>query len=155
MECNDISLLLCPFSILHAETLSNQASFFLFLWHHAMHQFYAERDVLVDASNAFNTINRQAALHNIKSICLCTSVPDPVRLQSDASSVHCDKEIISSEGTTQGAWSSSHGHVCLCCLMPIKWSRSQYLRWPSWEIWDSLQKHGDSFGYHPNAANTL
>ena len=38
---------------------------------HAMRQFFAEQDVqgalLVDASNAFNTINRQAALHNIKS----------------------------------------------------------------------------------------
>ena len=40
---------------------------------HAMRQFYAEQNVqgvlLVDASNAFNTINRQVALHNIKSIC--------------------------------------------------------------------------------------
>ena len=40
---------------------------------HAMRQFFAELDVqgalLVDASNAFNTINRQAALHNIKSTC--------------------------------------------------------------------------------------
>ena len=40
---------------------------------HAMRQFFAEPEVqgalLVDASNAFNTINRQSALHNIKSIC--------------------------------------------------------------------------------------
>ena len=39
---------------------------------HAMRQFYAEQNVqgvlLVDASIAFNTINRQVALH-IKSIC--------------------------------------------------------------------------------------
>ena len=40
---------------------------------HAMHQFFAEDEVhgvlLVDADNAFNTINRHATLHNIKSIC--------------------------------------------------------------------------------------
>ena len=39
---------------------------------HAMRQLFAEPEVqgalLVDASNAFNTINRQSALHNIKSI---------------------------------------------------------------------------------------
>ena len=40
---------------------------------HAMHQFFAEEDVhgdlLVDATNTFNTINRQTALNNIKSTC--------------------------------------------------------------------------------------
>ena len=74
---------------------------------HAMRQFYAEQNVqgvlLVDASNAFNTINRQVALHNIKSICppihqiLVNTYQAPIRC------IICgDGEISSSEGTTQG-----------------------------------------------------
>ena len=74
---------------------------------HAMRQFFAEPEVhgalLVDASNAFNTINRQAALHNIKSICpplyqiLVNTYRAPIRC------IICgDGEITSSEGTTQG-----------------------------------------------------
>ena len=72
-----------------------------------MRQFFAEPEVhgalLVDASNAFNTINRQAALHNIKSICpplyqiLMNTYRAPIRC------IICgDGEITSSEGTTQG-----------------------------------------------------
>ena len=74
---------------------------------HAMRQLFAEQGVqgalLVDASNAFNTINRQAALHNIKSICpplyqiLANTYRAPIRC------IICgDGEITSSEGTTQG-----------------------------------------------------
>ena len=74
---------------------------------HAMRQFFDEDNVhgalLVDASNAFNTINRQAALHNIKIICpslyriLLNTYRAPIRC------IVCgDGEITSSEGTTQG-----------------------------------------------------
>ena len=74
---------------------------------HAMRQFFAEQDVhgalLVDATNAFNTINRQVALNNIKSICpplyqfLLNTYRAPIRC------IVCgDGEIVSSEGTTQG-----------------------------------------------------
>lgn len=74
---------------------------------HAMRQIYAEPDIhgalLVDTSNAFNTINRQAALHNIKSICpplhqiLENTYQAPIRCI-----ISGDGEIASSEGTTQG-----------------------------------------------------
>ena len=74
---------------------------------HGMRQFSAEQDVqgalLVDASNAFNTINRQAALHNIKPICpplhqiLVNTYRAPIRC------IVCgDVEITSSKATTQG-----------------------------------------------------
>ena len=74
---------------------------------HATRQFFAEEEVqgalLVDASNAFNTINRHAALLNIKSICpslyqiLLNTYRAPIRC------IICgDGEITSSEGTTQG-----------------------------------------------------
>ena len=76
---------------------------------HAMRNFYAEHEVhgalLVDATNAFNTINRQAALHNIKSIC---PPLHRILVNTYQASIRCiicgDGEIASSEGTTQGAW---------------------------------------------------
>jgi len=59
--------------------------------------------ILVDASNAFNNLNRQAALHNIRYICpplsqtLINTYRKPARLF-----IGGGKEIMSSEGTTQG-----------------------------------------------------
>ena len=59
--------------------------------------------ILVDASNAFNAINRQAALHNIKVTCpaistiLSNTYQAPMKLF-----IVGEGEIDSSEGTTQG-----------------------------------------------------
>ena len=59
--------------------------------------------LLVDATNAFNTINRQAALQNISIICpsiaqiLVNTYRTPVRMVIVGSG-----EIASTEGTTQG-----------------------------------------------------
>ena len=141
---------------------------------HAMHQFFVESEVhgvlLVDASNAFNTINRQAALHNIKSICpplyqvLMNTYKAPVRC------IICgDGEITSSEGTTQGdplamamyalavkpligelksdapsvkqVWYADDASGAGTCEDLRKW-------------WDSLQIHGAGYGYYPNASKT-
>ena len=61
-----------------------------------------EAILLVDATNAFNTINRQAALHNIKVICpamstvLNNTCTKPIRLFVSGG------EISSMEGITQG-----------------------------------------------------
>ena len=62
-----------------------------------------EAALLVDASNTFNCINRQAALHNISMLCpsfsliLQNTYGAPVRLF-----VVGEGEIPSTEGTTQG-----------------------------------------------------
>ncbi len=74
---------------------------------HAMKEIYSDKDteaiLLVDATNAFNTINRQAALHNIRVICpaistvLSNTYHSPVKLF-----VTGGGEIESTEGTTQG-----------------------------------------------------
>ena len=59
--------------------------------------------LLVDATNAFNVMNRQAALHNIQVLCpsistvLNNTYRAPVRLF-----VMGEGEIESTEGTTQG-----------------------------------------------------
>ena len=141
---------------------------------HAMRQFFAEQEIngalLVDASNAFNTINRQAALHNIKSICpplyqiLVNTCRAPVRC------IICgDGEITSSEGTTQGdplamamyalavkpligelksaapgvkqVWYADDATGAGTCDDLRKW-------------WESLQAHGARYGYNPNTSKT-
>ena len=58
--------------------------------------------LLVDASNAFNSLNRAAALHNIPRVCpsmaqvFANTYTKPVRLFVDGD------EILSEEGTCQG-----------------------------------------------------
>ena len=71
---------------------------------HAMREMFGDNEceaaLLVDASNAFNRINRQAALHNISMLCLSFSLilqntyGAPVRLF-----VVGEGEIPSTEGT--------------------------------------------------------
>ena len=67
-----------------------------------------EAALLVDASNAFNCINRQAALHNISMLC----PPFSLILQNTYGAPVClfvvgEGEIPSTEGTTQ--------------VTPLKW----------------------------------
>ena len=69
----------------------------------AIFNSFHEAALLVDASNAFNCVNRQAALHNISVLCpsfatvLHNTYGAPVRLF-----VVGEGEIQSTEGTTQG-----------------------------------------------------
>ena len=75
---------------------------------HAMHQIFEDDDthgiIQVDANNAFNTINRNVFLHNMKIICpefsrfISNCYQQPARLF-----VVGGVEILSREGTTQGS----------------------------------------------------
>jgi len=61
-----------------------------------------EAALLVDASNAFNSLNRMTALHNVRHLCpsLCTILINSYRVHSD---LYIDGEVLhSQEGTTQG-----------------------------------------------------
>ena len=74
---------------------------------HAVRTMFEDNDdyavILIDASNAFNSINRKAALHNIGVLCpimhtfACNLYQPRVRLF-----VQGGAEISSTEGTTQG-----------------------------------------------------
>ena len=60
-----------------------------------------EAIILVDATNAFNSLNRQAALRNIRHLCLLFKIlintyPEDVRLFIDG------ETLLSQEGTTEG-----------------------------------------------------
>ena len=83
---------------------------------HAVCQLFYDLEsqavLLVDASNAFNSVNQQAALHNILHICpslvqiLINTYQHPVCLIIPGSGVHQRHHTGGSFG---------HGHVCLGC----------------------------------------
>jgi len=73
---------------------------------HAVCECFQENDLeavlLVDASNAFNSLNRDAILHNIRFLCpsIDTILINTYRAPTD---LFIDSEVImSQEGTTQG-----------------------------------------------------
>ena len=74
---------------------------------HILRELYDEKEcevvLLVDASNAFNTLNREAMIHNTGILCptLTTSVQNTYR-QPAHPILFDGSTITSEEGTTQG-----------------------------------------------------
>ena len=127
--------------------------------------------LLVDASNAFNSVNRQAALHNILRIrpslaqILINTYQCPVRLIIPGSG-----SLMSTEGTTQGdplamamyalaltplihhlrssdpavsqVWYADDATGVGKCAALRKW-------------WDTLSQLGPLYGYIPNASKLI
>ena len=137
---------------------------------HAMHSIFEadETDavLLIDASNAFNALNRAAALHNIRVLCppiatyAINTYREPARLF-----IIGGKEINSAEGTTQGDPLAMG--IYAISLQPLItrlgisndlkqcWfaddasgagSLEDIKRW-----WDVLTEAGPDLGYYPNA----
>ena len=141
---------------------------------HAMKKIFqtaeTEAVLLVDATNAFNSLNRKAALHNISIICpslamaLVNTYRAPVRLFITGSG-----EIASTEGTTQGD-PLAMAMYAIAITPLIEQLRAScpevYQVWyaddatgaatcsnlRSW--WNELIDRGPSFGYNPNASKT-
>ena len=138
---------------------------------HAVRQMFESPDteaaILVDASNAFNSLNRENALRNIQHLCPSLST---VLINTYREDVHLfidGETLFSEEGTTQGdplamamyaigtlpliqslsnegikqAWYANDSAACGSLV---------HLR--SW--WDHLAEVGPSYGYHPNASKT-
>ena len=126
-----------------------------------------EGKVLVDADNAFNRLNRQAALHNISLICpeisrFLNNVyknPTPFYIKQHV--------IMSREGTTQG-------DVAAVQMYPIETEPTVYEDEANTkksfyadngagagkletvhEWWTSLMAQGPKYGYFPNARKTI
>ena len=141
---------------------------------HAVRRIFQAREtesvLLVDASNAFNSLNRKAALHNISIICppiaqtLTNTYRAPVRML-----VPGGGEITSTEGTTQGDPLAMAMYALAitplisqlrhsCPDVHQVWyaddataaSTSRQLR--LW--WNELVDMGPLFGYYPNASKT-
>ena len=142
---------------------------------HAMQEIFSKADIhgvlLVDASNAFNKLNRRTAIHNIKKLCpsiatiLSNTYQTPIRMFMQGGG-----EILSKEGTTQGdplgmamyALATMplihHLHDNLPDVAQVWFAddstasaESNSLR--NW--WDKLQKEGPKYGYHPNEKKTF
>ena len=136
---------------------------------HAMHTIFESDDtdavLLIDASNAFNALNRAAALHNIRILCPMIAIyavntyRQPARLF-----VIGGKEIVSAEGTTQGdplAMSlyalsiqplitslQAASTVKQCWFADDASGAVSIVEITTW--WDALSTLGLDFGYFPN-----
>ena len=137
---------------------------------HAMNSLFSadETDavLLIDVTNAFNTLNRAVALHNISILCptIATFVINTYRLPVRLF-VTGGQELKSSEGTTQcdPLSMSIYGISLIPLILALQntsntkqcWladdasgagSIKDVLKW-----WQSPEKMGPMFGYHPNA----
>ena len=141
---------------------------------HAMRRIYqspmTEGVLLLDAENAFNRLNRAAAIHNIKSLCpslstvLSNTYQEPVRMVIPGSG-----EIRSCEGTTQGdplamamyalavtpLISKLHQNIPTCKQVwyaddsTAAGSLQDLKKW-----WDEISSLGPGYGYFPNSSKT-
>ena len=137
---------------------------------HAMHRIFEADDtdavLLIDASNAFNALNRAAALHNIRVLCPVIAVyAINTYRQSARLFITGGKEITSAEGTTQGdplavALYALSIQPLITSLQAMSDARqcwfaddasgagtiSEIKQW-----WDGLNTLGPDIGYFPNA----
>ena len=90
---------------------------------HATRKMYEDDEcealILVDADNAFNSLNRNAALNNVQITCphLATYVINTYRNPAKLYVANSDKVILSEEGVTQGD-NTAMGYYS-CSTMPI------------------------------------
>ena len=137
---------------------------------HAVRSAFAldenEAVLLVDASNAFNSLNRQVALHNISRICppLSTILINTYRAPTDLF-VNGDT-ILSQEGTTQGdplampmyapatipLIKELDGHCKQIWYADDAAAVGKITDLRDW--WDKLNTLGRRYGYSPNPSKT-
>ena len=126
-----------------------------------------EAAILVDASNAFNALNRQVALRNIQQLCpplskiLTNTYRDDIDLFIDGETIY------SQEGTTQGdPLAMAMYAIAITPLINILERESLKQIWyaddaaaggklshlKAW--WDRLTELGPDYGYYPNASKS-
>ena len=134
---------------------------------HSMRAIFSTKAILfVDVSNAFNLLNRQAALLNIHSLCPSIAIALTNTYRSDSSLFIEGETLFSSEGTTQGdpltmamyalavvplirqlndlahqVWFADDASAGGCLNDLLAW-------------WEKLNEIGPSFGYYSNAGKT-
>ena len=138
---------------------------------HAAKEIFADKEceavLLVDASNAFNTLNRQAMMHNISVLCptLATYVKNTYKVPPRLF-VAKDVELRSEEGTTQGDPIAMGAYALGLSVLQSKISqnntRAKHIAYADdlvglgklqeiKNLWDEICKHGPPLGYNPNA----
>ena len=125
-----------------------------------------EAALLVDASNAFNSLNRNTSLHNIRFLCpaLSTILINSYRAPTE---LFIDGEVLlSQEGTTQGDPLAMPMYALATILLIKSLPESVSQVWYADDAtalgtvsqlrvwWDDLAEKGPSFGYHANPLKT-
>ena len=126
-----------------------------------------EAVLLVDANNAFNSLNRQTALHNIRRLCppLATILINTYRASTE---LIVDGDVLySQEGTTQGDPLAMPMYAI--ATLPLIKRLNQDSVNQVWyadeatvvgkiatlrEWWDQIASEGPMYGYHANATKT-
>ena len=122
--------------------------------------------LLVDASNAFISLNRLVALHNIRRLCppLATILINTYRAPTE---LFVDGDVIlSQEGTTQGDPLAMHMYALATIPLIMKLEGNSKQIWFAddaaavgkitdlREWWDRLDVFGPGYGYFPSASKT-
>ena len=144
---------------------------------HAMRIVFEDNEadavLLIDASNAFNALNRKASIHNIGRLC-----PIMYTFVCNLYNVHArlfvigGKELKSAEGTTQGGPESMAIYALGTIPLLNKIVETQPNQNPIKQVafaddaigggkiinlrkyWDAIVEYGPAFGYHANAEKT-
>ena len=142
---------------------------------HAIHHLFSMPDtegvLLVDASNAFNSLNRKAALHNVARVCpalarvFSNTYGKPIRLF-----VSGGGEILSREGTCQGDPLAMAVYAVAITPLIRQLAESCPEATQLWyadddaavgriaalaQYWRRLKEKGPAFGYYPKASKTI
>ena len=141
---------------------------------HAMRRMFEDEEteaiLLVDASNAFNALNRKAALHNIQYTCpeLSTFLHNLYQGEAELFLPNSEEIIYSREGTTQGGPESMAFYaVSTTSLLKSKHADSakrvfyaddgngvsKLIKLSEW--WKELQVIGPPLGYDPNPSKSI
>ncbi|CAM1307783.1 Uncharacterised protein r2_g1768 [Pycnogonum litorale] len=126
-----------------------------------------EAVLLVDATNAFNSLNRAAMLHNFQKLCPILA-PTVINIYRNNAELFTNGEtIVSAEGTTQGDPLAMPVYA-ISTLPLINKINSVDVRqiWYADDAgaggtikdlrqwWNSLNEYGPDFGYFPNGSKT-
>ena len=137
---------------------------------HAMESIFAEEDteamILVDATNAFNCLNRQVTLMNCEAICPAMS-PILINTYRSNSCLFIDGQcILSKEGTTQGDPLAMAMYAIGTQPLIRKLDGISNQAWYADDSaagsnleglrrwWDILKEIGPLYGYYPNGSKT-
>ena len=149
---------------------------------HAMRKIWEDEStegiLLVDASNAFNALNRKAALHNVQYTCpeLSRYVQNIYGHEAELFITGSEEILKSKEGTTQGGPESmgnyaastmslltsdtvdSNGNSLIPGLKRVAFADDKNDAGALDElrvIWDDIQRTGPAIGYFPYALKTI
>ena len=124
-----------------------------------------EAAILVDATNAFNLLNRHTALINIHSLCPSISIALTNIYRGEGNLFIEDQILLSREGTMQGD-PLAMSMFALGVMPLIKRLGNTNQVWFAddataggnicqlKEWWDKLKKLGPAYGYYPNSTKT-